>query len=489
MGTHRGVGGVGLMSSDNPTPDVSGDFLRSGIPGVASSGKLSPTARLVIVRQWCPHAERLIGFSFVANPNRAALATTVVVHVRHHGRIHKKAARRAASGTLIAHSKTNATDVPREGRSGWSVTIQYAHLCVGSAAGSHELDRDARILSRVRLIEPGCDPTPPASQTSPSPAVCSEQGQGVRSSALLTLDRELDVGLSGTRELHRHSTVAKRVPPRPPEPIASHRGTDSPERAMEGKQSINRYPSTDGVRQLPTKLQKQQRGAALKSRELLISDRESEVGGVGKSLGLTYKTVWQPCALKRLRAADSDKGGGVKVPRTYRANRCAAKFVPGQNSETRAALGSGLSPAPQVPEAATPLEHSPPHRECEDECHRNVVPPVTGETVCTASKPKGYDKGWHERRSKWRKFGVHVMRDTGYQVGNKGTAHYQQCQPEARSWSPHSHVCRPSSSASPMMDRGGRKKSVRNAFQNRCAAPYQLSLPRLIQTSAGRRFY
>src|SRR5262245_42557771 len=97
---------------------------------------------------------------------------------------------------------------------------------------------------------------------------------------------------------------------------------------------------------------------------------------------------------------------------------------------------------PHVPEASTAFKHSPPHRECDDEGHRSVVPPFTGQTGWTASKSIGHEKCRHELRSDWPKFGVRVMRDTGYDIGDQGTAHYQQCQPEARRWSSHSRqVC------------------------------------------------
>ena len=101
------------------------------------------------------------------------------------------------------------------------------------------------------------------------------------------------------------------------------------------------------------------------------------------------------------------------------------------------------SPSPHLPQAATALEHSPPHRECDDEGHRTVVPPFSGETVWTAPKYIGHEKCWQERRSEWRKFGVFVMRNKGYEVGDTGTADYQQCQPEARSSFPNRIECAP----------------------------------------------
>jgi len=141
-----------------------------------------------------------------------------------------------------------------------------------------------------------------------------------------------------------------------------------------------------------------------------------------------------PC--KRARFQKFSKGprgkAGYHVPvgdqsRTDTDGRLAARSPANQPSESN--------------NASTALEDSPPHRECDDECHRIVVPPFTGEvTVRTTPKGKGHEKCWPERRSESRKFGVLArMLDTGYEEGDKGTAHDEQCQPEARSWSSHSH--------------------------------------------------
>jgi len=74
-----------------------------------------------------------------------------------------------------------------------------------AGAGSRELDRDVRLLLGGRFFKPGCDPSPPARETSPMPGVCGEQCQGVCSSALLALCLKVGVGRNGTREFRRHS--------------------------------------------------------------------------------------------------------------------------------------------------------------------------------------------------------------------------------------------------------------------------------------------
>jgi hypothetical protein len=163
---------------------------RSQIRGVRSA--LATMFGTVLSRRLCQQPQTLTRVPFVERPDHTALIAPVVVHVRHHGLLHEKAPGPVASGALsIVHSERDAIDVPREGRSDCSVRNRYAHLCVGSGAGAHEVDRDARLLFDVRLLNVAKDAPPgrPESIGSYPYRFTRNKGESVRGTALLVRTR------------------------------------------------------------------------------------------------------------------------------------------------------------------------------------------------------------------------------------------------------------------------------------------------------------